>query len=266
MLRVIQLRPILFAVFFAVAIRTIPPVLGAQTAAPSGSFSGLVLTDSGDVPIADAEISFPDQKLSARSDSKGNFLIGGLPPGAHALVIRKVGYEPYSATLTIPAGRKIEADIFLKPVMTKLANINVKAAVNPRYAIRLADFEERRRVGMGRFLTSDIFEKAEGQNMSQVLVSLIPGVRTSGKGSKQILVSRRSGKDCAAQVIVNGLVHFNGQEPNFDLNSLYTGQVIGVEYYTVANTPSQFNATAGSPGRSEIAGGSYCGTVVIWTK
>lgn len=120
-------------------------VLGAQSSTPAGSLSGLVLTDSGDVPIADDEISFPEQKLSARTDSKGTFLISGLPAGAHAPVVRKGGYEPSAATLTVRAGQKVEADFFMKPIVTKLANVNVKAAVNPRYAIRLADFEERRR-------------------------------------------------------------------------------------------------------------------------
>ena len=122
--------------------------LCAQTVAPTGSLSGAVLTDSGDVPIANAEISFPNVNLSARSDSKGNFQIIGVPPGPQELIVRQVGYEPYEATVTFRTGQKVETDIFLKRIVTKLANVKIKAVANPRYATRLVDFEERRRFGI----------------------------------------------------------------------------------------------------------------------
>lgn len=233
----------------------------ASTAA-FASLSGAVLSDSGEAPIANAEITFPKRGLSARSDAKGNFRITGVPAGSHELIVRIIGYKPYAATLTFRTGQVIEADFMLKPLVTKLARVNVKAAVNPRYAIRLADFEERRRYGAGRFLTADVFEKAEGQNMSQVLISRIPGIRTIGTGSQQTLTSRRGGKfgsqECKIQVIVNGMVKYNGRigDSDFDVNGVYSGEVIGLEYYTLANTPAQFSGT----------GAAACGTIVIWTK
>lgn len=235
---------------------------GQSAPASYASLSGAVLSDSGEVPIANAEITFPKLELSARSDAKGNFRITGVPAGPHELIVRIIGYEPYAATITFRTGQVIEADFMLKPVVTKLARVNVNAAVNPRYAIRLADFEERRRYGAGRFLTADVFEKAEGQNMSQVLISRIPGIRTIGNGSQQTLVSRRGGKlggsNCKVQVIVNGMVKYNGRvgDGDFDVNAVYSGDVIGLEYYTLANTPAQFSGT----------GAAVCGTLVIWTK
>jgi len=239
----------------------------AQSAVAAGSLSGTVFSDSGDVPIANAEISFPNLQLSARSDRNGNFQIAGGPAGPQELVVRLVGYEPFTATIRFRVAQKVEADFMLKPIVTKLAKISVKAAVDTRYAIRLADFEERRRLGAGRFITSDVFEKAEGQNMSQLLISTIPGIRTVGKSSKQVLVSLRS-KTCALQVIINGMVQFNGHsgQEEFDINNVYTGQVIGLEYYTVATTPPQFNGTSGAGDPGKLSGGSHCGTVVIWTK
>lgn len=245
-----------FIALFVIGVARLP----AQTA-NIGSLTGKVLADSTDLPIASAEISFPKLKLSARSDSLGNFQIAGVPLGPHELIVRRVGYEPYSATMTFRSFEKVEADFLLKAVVTKLDKVNVKAAADKRYAMRLADFEERRKFGTGRFLTADVFEKAEGQDMSQVIVSLIPGVRTIGKGSGQVLVSTRPGT-CPGpvQVILNGLSLYNGYQERFNLNSIYTGNVIGVEYYTVATTPAQFNGTGGRDG------GVQCGTIVIWTK
>lgn len=242
---------IAFAVFFAAAN------MSAQSSPRSASLSGTVFTDSGDVPIADAEILFPSLKLSARSDSKGNFQITGVPAGSYELIVRQVGYEAYAATMTFRIGQKIEADFMLKLLTTTLAKVNVNAAADPRYATRLKDFEDRRRYGSGRFLTSDIFRNAVGQNLSQVLVSRIPGIRTVGNGSHQTLVASR-GAGCSVQVIVNGIVQYNGRpgEAKFDINSIYASDILGLEYYTLATTPAQFMGT----------GASACGTVVVWTK
>ena len=236
--------------------------LGAQVALFNGSLSGSVLADSADAAIANAEIKFPKLKLSARSDSKGNFQITGIPAGAHDIMVRVVGFQPYAATLTFHGSQKLEADFLLKPVVTKLANVNVNAAADKRYASRLYDFEDRRHSSPGRFLTADVFEKAIGQNMSQVLISRIPGLRTVGKSSQQVLVATRDAKQCAVQVIVNGMIRYNGRlgEPQVDINTLYTNEVIAVEYYTVSSTPAQFGTTGGQ------SGGSQCGTILIWTK
>ena len=45
----------------------------------------------------------------------------------------------------------------------------------------------------------------------------------------------------------------------FDIDELDAKDVIGIEFYTTATTPSQYNGTHG-------ADMSSCGTVVIWTK
>lgn len=233
----------------------------AQTVATSASLSGKVLADSTDVAIASAEVSFPNLKLTARTDSSGRFLVSGVPGGAHAVIVRRIGYEPVAATLTFRNAEQVEADFVLKATVTKLANVNVKSAVDPRYARQLADFESRRKFGFGRFVTSDVFEDARGQNLASLLVTRLPGVRTLGGSSQQVMVSIR-GNNCPVQVVLNGLSLFNGGEkqPMFDINSLQTSDVIGVEYYTVASTPAQFRMTGGK------SGGSQCGTVVIWTK
>ena len=255
-----SIRPLMAIAQLTALLLSMVAALGAaQPAVATGSLSGTVFADSGDVPVANAEISFPNLKLSTRSDNKGNFRITGVPAGAQELNVRVVGYEPFSASMTFRIGQKVEVDFILKSMVTRLPSITVKATADPRYAIRLMDFERRREEGIGRFLSADVFEKADGQDMSQVLMRSIPGIRTVGKGSKQVLASRR-GNTCVLQVIVNNMTRFNGREEEFDINSVITGQVLGLEYYTVASTPPQFSATSGRDG------GSHCGTVVIWTK
>jgi hypothetical protein len=228
-----------------------------STTQATGSIAGIVVTDSTEIAIATAEVLFPQLKLSARTDKLGKFRISGVPFGRHEVLVRSIGYESVSSTIAISSSGELTVDFVLAVAKTTLKEIRVKE----RYAARLVDFDERRRFKIGRFLTSELFEEAKGQNLSQILMRNIPGVFTSGTGFQQQLVSGR-GKKCAVQVIVDGLIRYNGR-PNdgqFDINGLRSDDVIGVEFYTVATTPAQFNSTGGR------SGGSQCGTIVIWTK
>jgi hypothetical protein len=263
----VRLRHVILAGIFGLS-PTVADSAHAQSAAPQnrpattlagnlGSLAGTVVIDSSDTPIANAEIMLTDLSLSVRSDSSGRFLIANIPAGPHRAVVRQVGFEPFSATLIFSPGERVEADFVLSPVVTQLSDVRVTAASDRRYAMRLAEFEDRRRFGNGRFLTSNVFEDGVGRELAQVMISNIPGVRTKVVNGRAALISRRSGEDCPMQVLVNGLLMkpMTG-EIGFDINSINTNDVIGLEFYTVATTPIQFTGT----------NAGHCGTVLVWTK
>ena len=65
---------------------------------------------------------------------------------------------------------------------------------------------------------------------------------------------------CYAAVILDGTPVYSGRsgEQLFDVNSLATNSIAGIEYYRgAASIPLKFNITGG---------GESCGLVVIWTK
>lgn len=235
--------------------------LVAQSSKTRGSLSGTVFVDTTSRTIANAEIVFPKLGRSARSDSTGNFRIGDLPPGSHDVVVRMVGYEPFNAIIAFGAAQQVEADFMLRPQIATLEKVNVSAGVDKRFAVRLHDFYERKRFGIGRFLTSDVFERADGQSMAAVIRRHIAGIGFTGKGTEQVPVTSR-GKTCPVQVIMNGINAFNGRvgQLPFDINSINTNDVIGFEFYTVATTPLEFTGSGG------YDAGAGCGTIVIWTK
>lgn len=245
-------RPLLLAL----ALTALAPRGHAQPA----TFTGAVVTLGTDAPIRNATIDVDGR--TARSDSAGRFRIGDIAAGVHRIRVRAVGFDSLSTTLTFAVAETVDVDLVMNRVATKLRAVDVKASPS-EYAIKLADFEERRRVGAGRYLTADVFAKNTGRDVSEVLRSLIPGISTIGTGTKQVLVGRRGGSwNCPVQVILNGMTMYNGSpyQEKFDINSLYVDNVIGVEYYTVATTPLRYNATSGPQG------GTSCGTVIIWTK
>ena len=45
-------------------------------------------------------------------------------------------------------------------------------------------------------------------------------------------------------------------EKLFNIDQIDANMVVGVEFYTVSQTPIQFNSTGGAP----------CGTLIIWTQ
>lgn len=248
--------------------------LGASRAMAQGaSFTGAVLAEVGERPLVNAEVLITDLKLASRSDSAGRFLLTGVTAGKHPVLVRLVGYESFTADITFGAAEKVDADILLTLTSTKLKTVKVKAKPDNQYAIRLAEFEERRRTGIGRFLTADVFDKEDGRPPSSFLAAHIPGLRIVQSGSRHWIASTRGGGSrpkggadmepvppaCYMQVIVNGIMLYNGSPGQrlFDIDQLDTKDIVGFEFHTVATQPLQYNGTSGA---------TPCGTVIIWTK
>jgi hypothetical protein len=246
---------------------------GAQ--AQQASLLGTVLADSTERPLANAEVAIATLNVMVRTDSAGNFAMPRLPAGTYQLVVRAVGRVPHRETVTFGAGDRIERDFLLRRAVNTLAEVEVRAEVKP-VEMRLAEYEARRKLGFGHFITQDILEKAQGRRLADLLTSRLAGIHANTVGGERAMASSRGANsinalpagdlsdvrrgaraDCYVQVIVDGIVRYrsaNG-EKLFDINSVQPDQLAGVEYYTVSQTPRQFAGT-----------GAMCGTLVIWTR
>jgi hypothetical protein len=244
-----------------------------------GQMSGLqgtVLDATSQKPIANAEVVLVDLSVSTRSDSVGNFSILSVVPGTHDLRIRVVGFAQLNSTLLFRAAQKVDAD-FLLTGETVLSKVDIRSAAPTPYAIKLSEFEKRRLTGGGgSYLTTDVFEKNDGKKLADILKKRIPGINTQCKqsacylyNSRGALTFRQKGGPCYASIVLNGIIVFNGSngdaismdhperagQPLFDLNSINSKDVIGVEYHPVSSVPAEYNAT-----------GTMCGALIVWTK
>lgn len=251
----------------AIAATAFFTVTGSRAVAQS-ALVGIVVSDPGEKPLAQAEIIVAGADHTVRSDSFGAFKLTGIHAGSHRVTVRLAGYEPWIGTLQFRDAQTVEADFVLQAIATALPAVDVKAhapARNPR----LIEFEERRRSGVGRFISTDVFEKNSGRNLSSVILAEIPGVKLIEKTGEKILNSTRDGQlQCPVQVILNGIAVFTGaptEEP-FNIDSLLAGDVLGLEYYTVSATPTRYQGTGGTSARTKYPQGAPCGTVIIWTK
>jgi hypothetical protein len=242
-----------------IAVAIMPSLARAQVG--GASMAGAVVTDSSERPIAGAEIAIAELKLAVRSDSTGSFVLAGIPAGRYVVTVRAVGYAAISTGVIFARGQRVNADLVLSPAAQSLAKVDVKATAstsgkNPR----IAEFDERRKMGFGKFLTQDVFEKAEGRKLGEVLVQRVAGVRTLGSSNRMLVATRgvnspRQGI-CPVQVIIDDIVQNSSTgAAGFDIDSIDPDRIAAVEFYTVSNRPAQFNR-----------GGAPCGTLVIWTR
>ena len=57
------------------------------------------------------------------TSATGEFSLGGVPPGARRLLVRRIGYEPVTRELTVVAGETATVDVTLKPSVRALDQV-----------------------------------------------------------------------------------------------------------------------------------------------
>jgi hypothetical protein len=254
------------------------PLSGGAQAIPASRsiLKGSVIDDANDRGLAGATVEIEALRVTTVTDSTGAFRLASLPMGRYVVTVKRIGYTSLTAVMVFAGSDTTEADFALVKQVTKLPEVEVKTAAPARAKLR--DFEERRAAGFGRFLTESLFVKNESRRMSE-LVQMMSGTRimrgTGGNGwvassvgyssEKQFQVSQADinrGADrhqCYAAVLLDGTPVFTGQpgELLFDVNSLGTNTIAGVEWYRDAATV---------PMKLNFSRGSTCGLMVIWTK
>jgi hypothetical protein len=249
------------ALLMAAAVAT-PTPLRAQTATIRGTVRS---TESGRA-VAGASVTLPAAARQTRTDSLGRFVLNALRDGAQELVVQAVGFAPARALVTITAGPPLEVEVDLDPLPQELQRVVTVAPRDAARNIAYAEFEERRAMGLGRFLTREELVREEGRSLDALLRARVPGLRIWDVGSARVAGSSRGNisilprgdSRCFVQVIVDNVIRYQtgGTLPPFDLRSLDPGMIAGIEFYTPSSTPAEFN-------RGSTAA---CGTLLIWLQ
>jgi len=250
--------------------------LSAPLAAQAGAISGQVLADKSERPISNARIALRSTTFATRSDSAGRFQLRDLAAGDYVVVIRAIGYDSLVANVRLAPRDVVDADFLMTPSAQALAAVKVEAD-GSLDRLRLAEFEERRAMGHGRFLDRSVFEKNAASQVDVVIIGRVPGLRTRRVAGKNVLASQRDAKACYPQVVVNGISMWNGmpggggggggggmptlkQTMMFDVNTLRADEILAFEWHNPGSTPQRYNATGAG------GDGSFCGTAIFWTK
>jgi hypothetical protein len=258
-------------------------VMHAASASAQGDarIAGRVVHKSSKAGIPGAEVLLAPRTQRVVSDSAGHFRFEGIQAGIVALLVKRVGFAPESASFEIAAREDVDILVEMEETAQTLDTVNIAARADPIPRGKLAAFEERKRFGIGRFIDSTVLKNQANRQLGELIVSRSPGsrlVRSRLGGAGWIATTRMSGQTllprstvdesdrnrgadpraCYPEVYLDGaLVYsFGKQMPLFDINSISTSTVGAIEFYVgPSQIPLQFNKT-----------GAACGVLVIWTK
>jgi hypothetical protein len=226
------------------------PSAHAQSRPASGAIDGVV-TDASLMALPDATASILGSSIRVVTGANGRFRILGIPAGQYILVVHRLGYAPSSMALQVAGGDTLRMSFTLERIATALDTVVVAAK---RYSMRVAEFEERRKLGFGQFMTQAEIEKRNSVFTSELMrpfMSVVVVETDRGFGHKA--VSYRGG--CEFQVYLDGIA----LPPPVNLDNLPTPKdLAGIEVYSgPASTPLQYKTTGG---------GGFCGVILVWTR
>ena len=216
-----------------------------------GAVSGVV-TDSGGHALGNVEVMLMRSGRAVRTDSAGHFMLAAIPAGPNDIGFRRVAFEPVIVSLRIPADDTTDVEVHLGGITPLLPAVIVNDRVERSRV--LEQFEARRRLGVGHFVTRADIERRRPNVLSEYM-RMVPGVRitTLDNGRTALRFARNPRGNCPPQYFVDGI-----PASNFDIDEVLPGDVEGVELYAgAAGVPPQFNRFNGT---------SICGTILIWTR
>jgi hypothetical protein len=253
------------------------------------TFTGRVERDSTKVRIADAEVLIADLGLSAMTDARGEFRIRGVPTGSHKVQVRKIGYSFTERDVDVDGGASPDYT-FVMSRITTLDSVKVNASGYSPNDEAMREFEEHRKMGLGKFFTRADLEKLRDQRMSSILAQM-PGTKVqTGGGGEGWILSNRGTKSlgmgptgagscdppkqdhpdstatrgrirppclngCYPHVFVDGVDVSPAEVPNINRFTPY--EIEALEYYAgPAQVPAEYNRL----------NKSACGVIVIHTR
>ncbi len=238
-----------------------PTTATDTTRRPSkGVIDGLV-TDSSMVPMRDAEIGILRTPVKIATSPQGRFRITDVQTGTYILTVRRFGYRPVASVISVNGGDTLRLSYALSSL--SVSRLDTVRVTERQMSRNLMEFERRRQLGLGKYLTASDLEKRGSVDVSTVLrgFSTLNVTRDDATGITSLQSRRDQGNlltgsgagACPVQVIVDNIV----MPSQVDVELLpRPKEIAGLEVYGgPSGVPSQF---AGMDRR--------CGMVLIWTK
>lgn len=220
-----------------------------------------VVTDTLLQPLASADVTVIGTTARVVTGDNGRFRMLQVPAGQYLLVVRRIGFSPTSGIIEVPAGDTVRLAYTLARSGMLLDTVRTRER---RVTLRMLEFEQRRVLGIGQFITredierrgslqaSDFLRNVRGVNVSRLTNDQFAGTVALSRREAGSVIGEGSGA-CAMQVLLDGII----LPRSFNLDLLPPPkQIAGIEVYTgPASVPPQFG---GADRR--------CGVIAVWTR
>jgi hypothetical protein len=229
------------AFLVAVAARSV-----SSQSAPRLSVIDGIVTDSALVPLGNATVSLLGSSVAVVTRANGRFRVRDLKAGSYIVIVRRIGYEPASVRLQLTPGDTTSPSVALSRASTTLDTVAIHGE---RSTPAMQEFDARRKLGFGHFVTQAEIDKRNPVALSDMLNG-IPSVQVSPNGT---IFNVRAGSGCPFQIFVDGVKLPVGSIDNIAVPK----EVAGIEIYSGAATiPLQYKTLSGS----------FCGVILLWTR
>jgi hypothetical protein len=127
-----------------------------------------VVRDTTGAPIAGVEVSVQGISRTATTDRDGTFQIGGIPAGTSTVTVRRLGYAPQTTIMRFVDGENRMPDVVLTALPRELDTVTTREQELWRQYPLLREFEDRRKLGLGQFVTRQQLEMQRGGFMTPI--------------------------------------------------------------------------------------------------
>jgi hypothetical protein len=216
------------------------------------------VTDTSLAPLRGAFVSILNSKIRVGTGPNGRFRITKMPAGHFLLVVKRAGYRPTSAMVEVIASDTLRLAYTLEPV---IATLDAVVVSEKAVSLRLAEFEQRRRLGFGEFMTTDEIDRRNSVYATELFrrfTSVYVGPSHTSSLTEYFALSRREGGNpglgaCPMTVFVDQVP----MPTPFNLDLLPSPKdLAGIEVYSGSATiPPQFNGM-----------NRGCGVILVWTR
>jgi hypothetical protein len=231
-------------------IAPIAPIVVQRETVGRATLVGRVARTDGQ-PVAGAQVRIASSTESARSDERGEFVLGGLPDGEQELEVRSLGYNVARRPVQLREGQIVRENVALERVVS-LDSVRVVA-----HRVKYPEFERNRmQFRHGTFLDADEIARRGRRTLPLLLTStgdfqLMPMSR--GRLGVQSQHLRRCIQGEAGTERIDPLNIVIDNMEHMDITDVYFPIIEAVEIYSDVDQAPMKYARA-------------CSVVVVWTR
>jgi hypothetical protein len=232
----------------SVAVRGDPAATGtavipvsASRAQPAGPtvLTGRVVQQDGK-PVAGATIALTERADTVTTSDSGRFAMQDVPPGAHMITVRHVGFHAARLPVTVIRGQTRDVTITLTSGVPALSTVRTTAKGLASY--HDVGLDKRMQAGIGQFVTYDKIVERRAARFTQLL-ELVHGLRLYSYDQQneetQVLGSR--GRGACVGFVVDGAPQQSLTTHDID-EIIPADNVAAIEFYHASEAPAGWRA------------------------